>query len=263
VTSRGGNYLLNIGPQGDGSVVDYEAEVLRGTGQWLRKNGEAIYDTAPQPFRKLDFGYATVKGDRLFLFVERLPKDGKLRLPGMENRIREAQWLNAEMEGKLTVGDSSVVVAGMNAKEFLPVVVVRFDGELIVQPAAIQPEENGTIQLTAASAEKSFNNNGEGYWDAPTLRSETWHFAVKRAGAYKIEVGYKPGPFSRVIDIQVDGKTLKANLYGKEAKVATVGPIDLEPSANVTLKVTPGSPAERGAKLDLELTHIAISYDGR
>ena len=56
VVSRGGNYLLNIGPKGDGSIVDYEAEVLRGAGAWVRKNSDAIYDTSPQPFRKLDFG---------------------------------------------------------------------------------------------------------------------------------------------------------------------------------------------------------------
>ncbi len=71
VVSRGGNYLLNIGPKGDGSVVEYEAAVLRGTGAWLHRYSEAIYDTTPQPFRRLDFGYATVKGQHLYLFVER------------------------------------------------------------------------------------------------------------------------------------------------------------------------------------------------
>ncbi len=264
VTSRGGNYLLNIGPKGDGSVVDYEAEVLRGTGQWLQENGEAIYDTSPQPFRNLDFGYATVKGNRLYLFVEHLPNDGKLRLPGMENHIREAHWLNAELGGKLTVEDGSIVVAGLNAKEFLPVIAVNFDGELKVQPAVSEPDANGgTIHLTPTDAEKFFNNNGEGYYDPPTLRSETWHFAVKRAGAYKIEVDYRPGPFSRVIDIDVDGKSIKANLYGKEGHLATAGPIDLQPSRNVTLKIAPGSPAVRGAKLDLEVTSISITYTGR
>lgn len=96
VVSRGGNYLLNIGPKGDGSVVDYEAAVLRGTGEWVKKNSAAIYDTTPQPFRKLDFGYATVKGQHLYLFVEKMPADGRLRLLGMQNTIRHARWLNSE-----------------------------------------------------------------------------------------------------------------------------------------------------------------------
>jgi alpha-L-fucosidase len=262
VTSRGGNYLLNIGPKGDGSVVDYEAEVLRGTGRWLRRNGEAIYDTAPQPFRKLDFGYATVKGDRLYLFVEHLPADGRLRLPGMENHIRDAHWLNSEVGGKLQIEGGAIVAAGL-PKEFLPVVAVGFEGELRVQPAVVEPDESGTIRLAPADAEKFFNTNGEGYWDAPTLRSEKWHFAVKQAGQYKIEVEYKPGPYSRVIDIDIDGKTMKANLYGKEGPSAMVGTIDLQPSRNVTLKIVPGSPSVRGAKLDLEITAVSITYTGR
>jgi alpha-L-fucosidase len=258
VTSRGGNYLLNIGPKGDGSVVDYEAEVLRGTGQWLHRNGEAIYNTAPQPFRNLDFGYATVKGDRLYLFVEHLPKDGRLRLPGMENRIREARWLNAEDGGKLGVEDVSVVVSGLNANGFLPVIAVQFDGELKVQPAVREPDESGTIRLEPADAEKFFNSNGEGYYDLPTLRSEQWHFAVRRAGTYKIEVEYQPGPFSRVIDIDLNGKLIMANLYGKEARLASAGPIELQPSRNLMLKISPGSPALRGAKLDLEITRVSL-----
>jgi alpha-L-fucosidase len=256
VTSRGGNYLLNIGPKGDGSVVDYEAEVLRGAGQWLKRNGEAIYNTSPQPFRNLDFGYATVKGNHLYLFVERPPADGILRLPGMQNPIREAHWLHTG--STLAVNNNAVVLSALPANEFLPVVALTFDGGLKVQPTVIEPDANGAIILTPASAEKFFNNNGEGYWDPPTLRSEKWHFAVKRAGSYKIEITFNPGPFSRLLDIQVDGKLVKANLYGKEGPAASAGPIDLQPSSNVTLSVSPASPALRGAKLDLEITRISL-----
>jgi len=176
----------------------------------------------------------------------------------MENHIREARWLNAEDGRKLGVEGGAVVVSGLTANEFLPVIAVRFDGELKVQPAVSEPDESGTIRIVPADAEKFFNSNGEGYYDPPTLRSEQWHFAVKRAGAYKIEVEYKPGPFSRMIDIDVDGKLTKANLYGKEARLASAGPIELQPSGNVMLKIAPGSPAQRGAKLELEITRISL-----
>ncbi len=86
---------------------------------------------------------------------------------------------------------------------------------------------------------------------------------MKQPGAYKIEVDYRPGPFSRVIDIDVDGKTIKANLYGKEGHLAMAEPIDLQPSRNLTLKIAPGSPAVRGAKLDLEISSVSIIYIGR
>ncbi len=258
VVSRGGNYLLNIGPKGDGSVVDYDADVLRGTGAWLRKNGAAIYDTSPQPFRKLDFGYATVKGRHLYLFVEHLPADGHLRLPGLKNRIEEARWLNA---GKLEVEGDGVAVPVLPAHEFLPVIDLRFEGELQVAPAfAERPDASGKITLLPEHADRLFNSNGEGYYDPPTLRSEKWHVAIDRAGFYRVEIAYKRGPFARVVDVQIGSQLLKATLYGKEADAANAGPIALSKSNDLTISIGPGSPATRGAKLDFEITSVSLLY---
>jgi alpha-L-fucosidase len=264
VTSRGGNYLLNIGPKGDGSVVDYEAQVLRGTGRWLRQNGEAIYDSAPQPFRKLDFGYATEKGGRLYLFVEKMPADGRLHLPGLQNPIREASWLNRQNAGKLQVetnADGGIIVASTPpTQDFLPVIAVKFDGQLNVQPVAVKPDQNDVIRLMPEDAERFFNSNGEGYYDPPTLRGEKWHAAVKRAGFYDVQVNHKPGPFSRIVDIQIGNKVVKASLYGTESQSMVAGTVSLEPSSNVTVSIAPGSPAERGAKLDLEITSVVLMH---
>jgi alpha-L-fucosidase len=76
VVSRGGNFILNIGPEGDGSIVPYERDVLHGIGSWMAIRGEAIYGTSPQPFRHLDFGYATIKADNLYLFLRDVPGVG-------------------------------------------------------------------------------------------------------------------------------------------------------------------------------------------
>mgnify|MGYP006391007123 CR=1 FL=1 len=49
VVAHGGNYLLNIGPASDGSVVPFEDEVIRRIGGWLKDNGEAVYGTSSFP----------------------------------------------------------------------------------------------------------------------------------------------------------------------------------------------------------------------
>ena len=259
VVSRGGNYLLNIGPKGDGSVVDYEAAVLRGTGAWLHKYSEAIYDTTPQPFRKLDFGYATVKGPHLYLFVERLPKDGHLQLPGMQNNLTAARWLNGR---KLELQGNSVVVPALPANEFLPVIALRFDGALRVLPAAVRLDAHNAITLLPENAEKLFNTNGEGYYDPPTLRSLRWHIAVKQEGRYRVEIAYKRGPFSRIVDVQAGGNLLPTNVYGKEADSAEAGRAYLLQGDDVTVSIAPGSPALRGAKLDFEIKGVTLTYVG-
>ncbi|MCF7853394.1 MAG: alpha-L-fucosidase [Candidatus Pacebacteria bacterium] len=56
VLARGGNYLLNIGPRGDGSVVEFEAQVLRGIGRWIEKNGGLSACAARQNLSLSDAG---------------------------------------------------------------------------------------------------------------------------------------------------------------------------------------------------------------
>jgi alpha-L-fucosidase len=50
IASKGGNYLLNIGPMSTGEVPDAEIERLQGIGKWLAVNGESIYATQPTLF---------------------------------------------------------------------------------------------------------------------------------------------------------------------------------------------------------------------
>ena len=61
ITCMGGNYLLNVGPKSDGTVLDYEQNVLAGIGNWMKVHNEAIFDTEVNPFQKLPWGYASLK----------------------------------------------------------------------------------------------------------------------------------------------------------------------------------------------------------
>jgi alpha-L-fucosidase len=266
VVSRGGNYILNIGPEGDGSVVPYEAAVLRGTGQWLSENGEAIYGTQPQPFRRLKFGYATVKGNRLFLFVEHLPDDGKLELPGFQNQIQRAYWLRSPEGDKLPFEETrtgKTVLAPIEPNDrFLPVVALEFEGNLSVLLPAVQPDANDTVTLTPDQSERSYNLNGEGYEDPLTVHGELWHFAVNRAGMYKVDLKYKPGRFSRAFDVQVGSSSVKAIIQGDRTNPASVGTVRLQRSQDTVLSILRASPAERAAKLDVEFTGVVLTYVG-
>ena len=82
VVSHGGNYLLNIGPASDGSVVPFEREVLLKIGSWLEENGDAIYGTQPSPFNEeFAWGDVTMKGNDLYLLLTgTYPKEGYIEL---------------------------------------------------------------------------------------------------------------------------------------------------------------------------------------
>jgi alpha-L-fucosidase len=260
VVSRGGNYILNIGPKGDGGIVPYEADVLRGVGAWLKRNGEAIYETQPQPFRKLDFGYATVKENRLFLFVENPPANGKLVLPGMQNQITKAYSLDAP-DASLAVTkapSADPAIQFPRRTDFLPVVAVDFEGPLNVrQGPTLQPGPNGAIILRADHADHFFNSNGEGYYDSPTLRKQQWIFSLTRHGSYQIRLDSKPGKSSRALDVIVNQTKLSAIVYGQTPQTI-VGEAELKPGADITLTVEPAAPAERGAILDIGLEQVIL-----
>lgn len=82
IASKGGNYLLNVGPTGDGSIPKESVERMQEMGAWMKKNGAAIYGTTASPIGKAPFdGRITKKGDTLYLHVFSRPADGKIKLP--------------------------------------------------------------------------------------------------------------------------------------------------------------------------------------
>ncbi|MFT3935187.1 MAG: alpha-L-fucosidase [Chitinophagaceae bacterium] len=97
IASKGGNYLLNVGPKPDGTFPQESIDILKGMGVWMRANGEAIYGSSASPFGLFSWGRCTKKENAkntvLYLSVFDWPKDGKLLVPGLQNKISSASLL--------------------------------------------------------------------------------------------------------------------------------------------------------------------------
>jgi|GEM_PF-3102507 len=124
--SKGGNFLLKIGAKPDGSIPEAFQARLRVVGDWLRKNGEAIYDTERSPWLgTIPAGKVTVKGNRLYVFLEEAPKDGVIALPGLKTPVREA-WV-VEPKRELKVRDSGVQAPDLNPGSPVTVVAIELE----------------------------------------------------------------------------------------------------------------------------------------
>lgn len=95
--ARGGTYMLNIGPRGDGSIPERAAKSLRRSGEWIRKYPQVVYGTDASPWQHaLPWGDVTVRGKKLFLSVFKWPATGHLYLPGLKTRIQSARLLHGK-----------------------------------------------------------------------------------------------------------------------------------------------------------------------
>ena len=79
IASKGGNYLLNVGPTSEGIFPAPAVKILGEVGDWMRVNGESIYGTTRSPFTtQPEWGRITKKGNKFYLHVFKWPEDGKL-----------------------------------------------------------------------------------------------------------------------------------------------------------------------------------------
>src|ERR1044071_2797845 len=140
--SKGGNYLLNVGPTGEGLVPDASVERLAEIGKWMKVNSDSIYGTSASPFSKLTWGRCTKKitpkGATLYLHVFTWPEDGKLVVPGLRNKVNAA-YLSADSKKRKLEAESTkaglMISLPPSAQDKIPsTVLLRVSGTLQTEP---------------------------------------------------------------------------------------------------------------------------------
>ena len=114
IVSKGGNYLLNVGPTSEGLIPEPSIERLRDVGKWMKVNGESIYGATVGPFPKAPaWGRVTQKPGKLYLHVFDWPKDRKLVVPPIGDQKVTAAYLLADENGSplpVTVGADGIEI---------------------------------------------------------------------------------------------------------------------------------------------------------
>jgi len=205
VVSKGGNYLLDVGPTGEGIIPQPAVDIFEKVGGWVRLNGESIYGTAASPFAELSWGRCTVKGEKLYLHVFEWPQDGVLSLVGLKNEVKKAYLLldsSRALEFSRDGGKLSVRLPGQPVDEDDTVVVLEIAGKPAVDPPVVVQMGSSPIKLeyaTAVTAGKAikrrsgFTETGGGYhisrWDNPQ-DSVSWRIRIDQPRRYQVWITY-------------------------------------------------------------------------
>jgi alpha-L-fucosidase len=217
ITSMGGNFLLNIGPKSDGSIVEYERRVLQGIGDWLEDNREAIFGTGLNPFNRLEWGLASTGKQKLYLHIYQWPQDNKLVVPGFSNTVSKAYLLTApgkQLAVSVEGEDKVINLKGVEQDPILSIVVVDYQGELSILPSRSKAAADGTVVIDGNSAAKHGKYGRESYRSMLKDFYRSWYVEVPEAGQYHAEMVYKMRYDQKRFVLSSDGGRVAFTLAG-------------------------------------------------
>ncbi len=218
IVSKGGNLLLNVGPDAKGDIPSECKDVLRGVGEWMADYSDAIYGTTASPFQDYTFdGRCTTKDlgngkTRLYFILFTWPQAGQLEIAGLKNEVEAAMLMPTGAKCDFTKKEDSLIVKVPEKAPYpaASVVAVDIDGkpEVVSYPYPVQ-DAGRKISLSARDAlirgEKLVLENGGvnlGYW-MNTNDVAFFPFLVKRPGKSVHKGGtveQHPGDYSLILE---------------------------------------------------------------
>jgi len=264
IASKGGNFLLNVGPTAEGVIPPESVERLREVGRWLKTNGQAVYGTAQSPWRRYSFdGRCTVKGNTLYVHVFKWPDDG-VSLAGLVGEVTDAAPLDkaaGAVKWEMKKDGQRQVLALQAPEKPDPidtVVAVTFKEPVAVDDLAAggapgKQAPDGTIACQAADAaihgdaaqyESGGGKDNIGFW----TRQEdwvSWDVTVTKPGTFTVEVTYAcdngTGGSEYAVAVGDQEVAAKVAVTGGWANFKTekVGTLKIEKAGRVVVSVKP------------------------
>lgn len=269
IASKGGNFLLNIGPKPDGTIPQESVDRLKQVGAWMDVNGESIYGTTASPFHRLTWGRCTKKsgtgGTTLYLHVFDWPADGKLVVPGLLSMPSSIKLLQngAQLTAVAIEGEEPGIVIDVPKDAPDPIAAVvklELEGELEIE--AVMPKQNdaGVVKLTPVFADlhnqlgthlEKQSGDGEDYignW-SDSRAWVSWTFQIDKPGMFKVKADVSSEGNSPVV-FSLNGKSKTEALFSQTSglndyQVQDLGVLKIGEAGTYTLELRPvGKKAE-------------------
>ena len=295
VASRGGNYLLNVGPTSEGLIPQPSVDRLKEVGSWLKTNSEAVYGTGPSPFSyELPWGIITTKPGKVYLHVFDWPQNG-LVLFGLKNKVKRAYLLAGNVKLKFTQKNDSMAdhyAVSMALPTAAPdkndsVIVLDTEGDVSVDPALMQ-QPDGSVTLPAflsnvhkAAGEEGLRFDSRGVAERWLNKNEwvDWNYKISKPGDFDIVVLTSEQKYGRdwegghSVSLETAGQKLTAKVEnnGKEENptnpywkyvISKMGRVKIDKPGQYTLSLKPET-ILADKKLGLTLVSVKLVRAGK
>jgi len=256
IISRGGNYLLNIGPTGEGEIPAATVNIFKSVGPWIERNAEAIYGSKASILGEIPWGYSTVKGNSIYLFVRNWPKDGMLTLTGLKSKLLSVDFLsNKSIMLPFIQNENKINLKLPSNPPDNPMTVIelKMDGTPKVEPPKVMMNEKGNLQLeystavTYGKAKTRYNRKGGFHiakWTSPADKIE-WLIHIDKPGVFAVKMTYaaekewEGKPFEISNGLNVIKSAVNYTGVPHNYIEFPVGYFQFEKSGNYTLTIKP------------------------
>jgi len=290
VISRGGNYLLNVGPTAEGLIPGPSVERLAEVGRWLRVNNEAVYGNGPSPFSyELPWGLITTRPGKLYLHVFDWPQK-ELVLYGLKSEVHRAYLLANKKTLKLIDQSDKGLDHYALRIQLPPVAPDKHDSIIVLEikaPTSVessliqQPDQSVTLPAFLAgvhktAAEQQLRFDSRGVVERWLNKDEWmgWDFKVNQPGAFDVVVLTSEQKYGRDwegnhrVSIDVAGQKVEGIIaeQGKEENpfnpywkyvISKVGRVTIDKPGKYTLNLKPEQ-IQAAKKLGLTLVSVKL-----
>ncbi|WP_175631941.1 alpha-L-fucosidase [Virgibacillus siamensis] len=259
VRAKGGNYLLNIGPRGDGSIVEYEEDILRAIGAWIKRHPGIINGNVPTKFPVQSWGHVMAGKNELYLYLTGKFAGGTITLPWLASPVLEITEDNTsqELKWERNSNDLIIYVPKQFQESIVPVLNVKLREEVrIIPDNVIAPQEGiWTISPDNVSFAHSYCDEG----NYTSMKLSTVKLTAFLAAEYEQEVSIE---FQGTANLEYQyhiqlGEQVKI-VTGRELLGGMVGNFTVPAFEIVPLSITLADPVYSDQDLGVEVEQIVV-----
>ena len=224
--ANGGNYLLNIGPEGTGRIVPFEKQVLLEIGNWMSAYGRTLYESEPlymqsDPPAFFTRSYPPSRDTGIFhVFIPAGKRSERIDVKGIRSMVTSCREVtDGRSAREFTMAGTTVTVrsrAGSTTTGPFRILEFRIPEPLTTLPDHLQSADDGPIELTLTNGTGYHSYSGPDYYTTrPTLIRMVWSLQSRSVRDVMPEIAFRAADSGKILYVSINDQPYELRLETK------------------------------------------------